>query len=785
MKAEKLENILQAAPTKVCPLLEHYFRENEDISEKEATAFNSTSSNKIHDLLSDVKSNTTHSVSTNNMKEVNKDQETIDHDNAVIILKFLDCICQYDDACKLLITSNILNPMCQLMIKCKKFLASSWTIEDSSTLIKKKIVWNKTLSTLLIAMNTIILGDEEDIKQECGDAFILHLANIVSEKRYNVELRRFAGENINGLLKKCKHNKDLLLPENHDIQHMKELATGIIAAGDYAIQANITETLYRISANGVLNDKQLNAIFSSFDKKDKIIVSFQAIRGDPYFLKDIRAFLMTVNETLTITKRCSVRSFQCTKLHLGSYESCDAKYVDFGDERLSFYSRIPNQDKALVDIEYRHLRTFRLNYKQGAIMVQLSKALQDFHQVYNQDNEQDYIKIHLNNNDLLIVKHEIAPIISECRHKDKDKEELMERISSGPRMSTTLAIHTVNQTLSQQQSVTMDDQITTQLTNVSRENKLSVMDEPIVEQVVEITKQVEKTPDAVQQVTTIEKKKKKKKLINKNTPTKKTQPTTQNSATKSQQKSSPPQSSNNNLTITNIQSDDDDEHKLKNWNELIQTKTTQVKAITMPSKSDYESLEEQEPAVAIKTLKRKRIVSDHDSQDTEDESNLIQGIVGLVQTSYKTNLDKKKRKASHVRDHIHQLLNQQRDGHVEWYNKEKEQIVSQFKDQIEETQKTIVGLSKKMKSTYTKFQNEISSHAQNHAILSENLDKLKEATKNAVAVLDKKYKQRIESDESEIKKELVVLDQIIKDMDKKGNHSNLADKIKRAFDLLQ
>jgi hypothetical protein len=150
---------------------------------------------------------------------------------------------------------------------------------------------------------------------------------------------------------------------------------------------------------------------------------------------------MVANQALKKTKRCTVLSLPCKRLSIGTYV-CDPSWIDFGVRGLSFFATVPEAEesdaKSIVDLHYERIRTLKLAHKTSSINIQLNSSLNEYKDYYNADDDEQFIRIEMDKDDLLVLKNEIAPMIQTCRDEVVSKEELIQKASASPKISVSI-----------------------------------------------------------------------------------------------------------------------------------------------------------------------------------------------------------------------------------------------------------------------------------------------------------------------------------------------------------
>ncbi|KAL9651052.1 hypothetical protein ABK040_012796 [Willaertia magna] len=500
---KNINDILCSPPSKACALLEEYYKSNTKLLNKDATTITKQDIEKICDLLD---------------KEMDKKKLRLE--NIRILLRLIINITDFDKPTLLLLENNQLAKtllklfhLFEQYFQSKHYQSSSntnTTLNNNNNTITTATVtatttnegnnnntteqqqmvtaamearetdqYEKMFSTLLCTTNS--LCERNEGKKLYGSLFISSFVRVTIQYLiYDVFIRRQAAENINLLIKHSQENKSLLFKEdqldyNVNVPNMegeitkkepliKKLATSLLHAGDFGLQANITEIIYRLHIwKGLSDDELRKFVFSNFDDLcEKLIVIFKKIKSDNnQFVESIREFVMELNEQLNEDQR-TVYSIQTDKLIIGNYE-CFPEWVDFGTKSMSCFLTYPNNNitkkgsnnnnhnsgdnneerKELIDFDYTNIRTLRLSYKQHRLVLQLFNEIEGFENVYNADDDDQIIGIEMSKEALQFIKTNIAGIISVCREKNKLKEELL---NQPPIPYAAIGISTANST---------------------------------------------------------------------------------------------------------------------------------------------------------------------------------------------------------------------------------------------------------------------------------------------------------------------------------------------------
>ncbi|KAG2373167.1 hypothetical protein C9374_012769 [Naegleria lovaniensis] len=400
-----IEEILSKTPSKACALLEEYYKEKSDLTKQDSSSFNREQAQQLCDLL---------------FKESEK--ESVRVENIRVILRLMANVSDHDEAVlQLLSVDSLTSSMMSLFQVIEKFLMNQRP-EDEMSAIEARIKdgWEKLFTNFLITIHS--LCERVEGKQIFGEKFIPVCVRVVKEKGYDVFVRRHAAECINQMIKHSKENKTVLLQESHLIN---QLAASLINSGDFTLQANITEVLYRLLSWSNMSDSSLKSVFSCFDElSDKIIVIFKKIKGDETFVECIRSFVMELNDQMSEDKR-TVYSIKSSEMNMGSF-TCFPEWVDFGTKSMSCFIPQPDDDtKDVVDFEYTNIRTLRLSYKQQKLILQLFNEIAGFEGCYDATKDDQIIGISMTKESLQLIKKNISGLISVCREKNKQKEELL------------------------------------------------------------------------------------------------------------------------------------------------------------------------------------------------------------------------------------------------------------------------------------------------------------------------------------------------------------------------
>lgn len=354
------------------------------------------------------------------MKESEK--ENVRVDNIRVILRLMANISDHDEAVLQLLSVDSLSSSLMILFQAiEKFLTNQLP-EDEMSAVEARIKdgWEKLFTNFLITIHS--LCERVEGKQIFGEKFIPACVRVVKEKGYDVFVRRHAAECINQMIKHSKENKNVLLQESH---LMNQLAESLISSGDFTLQANITEVLFRLLSWSNMSDSTLKSVFSCFeDLSDKIVVIFKKIKGDDTFVDCIRSFVMEMNEQISEEKR-TVYSIKTSEMNMGSF-TCFPEWVDFGTKSMSCFIPQPDDEtKDVVDFEYTNIRTLRLSYKQQKLILQLFNEIAGFEGCYDATKDDQVIGISMTKESLQLIKKNISGLISVCREKNKQKEDLL------------------------------------------------------------------------------------------------------------------------------------------------------------------------------------------------------------------------------------------------------------------------------------------------------------------------------------------------------------------------
>jgi outer membrane biosynthesis protein TonB len=153
---------------------------------------------------------------------------------------------------------------------------------------------------------------------------------------------------------------------------------------------------------------------------------------------------MLVNESLKKSNRCNVFSLPCKCVLIGTYET-NPGWIDFGDRGFSFFASQPGSDdefKEIVDLFYEHIRTLKLAHRISSVNVQLSAPLNDYKQFFDADDDDQFIRVEMEKDDLIALRNDVAPMIQECRERAMVHAEMLQKASAPPKISiTTIPLH--------------------------------------------------------------------------------------------------------------------------------------------------------------------------------------------------------------------------------------------------------------------------------------------------------------------------------------------------------
>ena len=455
---------------------------------------------------------------------------------------------------------------------------------------------------------------------------------------------------------------------------------------------------------------------------------------------------------------------------------------------MSCFITQPGDDiKDIVDFEYTNIRTLRLSYKQRQLVLQLFNELDGYEAYYDATDDSQIIGIDMTKESLQLIKKTISGLISACREKNKQKEELInqppipEIAKPNPTKEVTRKVSTSIIPLKTTQSQELTPP--TKVEAVQTENKQE-----------EETKQEKSSSD---KNTTSKKKDDKETNSRKKKPTtrstsKKTEKTkaTKKSSSSSKKKSkemeekkmdveqpissrigdlleqvvnSPDKSKTPCDGISTIATMDVNE-KFSDWGtflnaplpDMISTNSTTVSVFEdSDSHSSKSPLVERrlfddpsgidttfgglnldetfyiQPTPKSKKGTKRKHCEDNESDDFSSE------VTAMMSTIIKKQQEKKKRKLESMKkttlENIKKMVAETKKKRL----KERESLAALHKQTVLEVEESMMNLAKKMKNSYTKFQQEISSQIQKHQELNSKLKQLKENHQEKLSMLSK------------------------------------------------
>jgi hypothetical protein len=187
---------------------------------------------------------------------------------------------------------------------------------------------------------------------------------------------------------------------------LQQIAKSLVTAGDYGLQANLTEILARIFIWNKWSDNAMKKIFDVVQPSQneelflKIAEKFKTIKGDAAFLSQIRSFVFCFNSLCDKYKIAArqVYSLFSKNILLGSYE-VGQEFVDFGVKCVSFFVDYPGAESVFVNqkemlcIDYSNIRGMRLSYSTDALLIQCNENIEGFEKYYNSSDDNQYISI--------------------------------------------------------------------------------------------------------------------------------------------------------------------------------------------------------------------------------------------------------------------------------------------------------------------------------------------------------------------------------------------------------
>ena len=294
-----------------------------------------------------------------------------------------------------------------------------------------RVRWERMFSNFLSTLHSLCITVDSG-KALLGQKFMKALIRVISCTHYDVNIRRQAAENVTELIKGCNGNKMILYHQNGATAQPQQqqqddsessclglltlLTSSLITAGDYALQATVTEILSRINMWNKIPDQVLFRMFDCIqpsthsDLYYRISSLFRSIKGDSNFLRDLRSFVNTFNDLTDKYRICPrmVTTLQTKKIVIGKYvrefKNSNKEFVDFGIKCISFYIPYPNGSAGddggsgqseILSIEYQNIRAMKLSYTSGALLLQCNEDLEGFEHEYQAMDDDQWISISL------------------------------------------------------------------------------------------------------------------------------------------------------------------------------------------------------------------------------------------------------------------------------------------------------------------------------------------------------------------------------------------------------
>jgi hypothetical protein len=382
-----LNQVFNSPSNQLCALLEIYFKQRSIIEESEAHKhFDATAAQKIITVLQQQQE------VLENIQQSDPIATITALDNFKVLFKLLLNLSEYESTLKVLLHhGNTISCLHRIFVRFEKFFTNhqpfkalepencSHTDDETNNVTptnfleeaRLRLRWEKMFSSFLGTLNVMCANGSG--KELIGQKFMRAFVRVVHSSHHEVIVRRQAAENANELLRGCNANKMILYDQQEKneetrIQLLEQLATSLTYAGDYSLQANITEILRRVCLwSSFSNDHILKKVFSAFSHPDaykKIAAAFSAIKGDSQFLDHIRNFVLTVNEVITKYKIGTrhVFSFKSSQIRIGKL-SFIPDWIDFGKTCISMYAPYPNNapdsEREFLALEYLNIRTMR------------------------------------------------------------------------------------------------------------------------------------------------------------------------------------------------------------------------------------------------------------------------------------------------------------------------------------------------------------------------------------------------------------------------------------------
>lgn len=437
---------------KLCANLELFYTHNKLIEEKDAKAhFNAQVAQKILSILAAQQQALHHQDSNKATTSSNKKEQerTIICclENFKVLFKLIINLSDYESSVKVLLhQSTAASILHKIFLSFEKWFdthkpfnsldanncshtedeqtGSSTGSENERNFLQEarmRVRWERMFSNFLSTLHSLCFTAESG-KALMGQKFMKAFVRVIHCTHYDVNIRRQAGENVTELIRSCDSNKMILYNTQQNqqqsssqsapsvdepsIQLLSQLASSLITAGDYGLQATLTEILSRINMWNKMPESVLLKIFDFLQPSknrevyQKISTLFRSIKGDSGFLNDLRLFVNTFNDLTDKSRICPrmVTTLQTKKVVIGKYvqEFKQKEFVDFGVKCISFYIHYPGEKKnEILSIDYQNIRAMKLSYTSGALLLQCNDDLEGLEDEYRADDDEQWISISL------------------------------------------------------------------------------------------------------------------------------------------------------------------------------------------------------------------------------------------------------------------------------------------------------------------------------------------------------------------------------------------------------
>ncbi|XP_023795382.1 synaptonemal complex protein 2 [Cyanistes caeruleus] len=195
-------------------------------------------------------------------------------------------------------------------------------------------------------MLLVVCDSRPEGKMQILENFVLRTCSLITDTRINIYVQQEVIKKLNALLDKMPRDaRKKMLSTKEMLLVMGEMGRTILDAGDYDMQAAITEALCRM-----VSEKQRGLLASQWFPMEFVSTAFKGIK-DSEFETDCRKFLNQVNGMLGDKRR--VFTFPCLSAVLDKYElqipldeNLEEFWIDFniGSKSISFYVAADDAD---------------------------------------------------------------------------------------------------------------------------------------------------------------------------------------------------------------------------------------------------------------------------------------------------------------------------------------------------------------------------------------------------------------------------------------------------------